>query len=64
MYKDDLNRLKSGGATAAQTPSASASAPHQIGTLVGAGTLSMTAANQSTPTAERTEQGGGQRVHV
>jgi len=63
--KYNLNRFKSTGATAAQTPSMSASAPIQIGTLVGAGTLSVTTANQSTRTVDDPRvQGGGQHVHV
>jgi len=64
MHKYNANRLKSGGTIAAQTPSASASAPHQIGTLVGADPLSVTTANQSTPTVETTKQGGGQHAPV
>jgi len=55
-------RLKTqGGVTTAQTPSTSASAPDQIGTLAGADTLSSTATNQSTRTGAVSGQttGGG-----
>jgi len=62
--KYNVNPVKTTGATAAQTPSASASAPHQIGTLVGADPLSVTTANQSAPTVETTKQGGGQHAPV
>lgn len=58
MYEYELHRLKLGGTNAAQTPS-SASAPDQIGTLVGADTQEVTATNQSTQ-----HVGGGWHVEI
>lgn len=58
MQPYDLNRFKTTGTIAAQTPS-SASAPDQLGTLVGAHARAVTATDQSTQTP-----GGGRCAGV
>jgi hypothetical protein len=63
MYTYALNRLKTGGTIAAQTPSR-ASAPTQIGTLDGANARAMTATDQSTQTGAKPRPGGGRRVAI
>jgi hypothetical protein len=63
MYTHALDRLKTGGTIAAQTPSR-ASAPIQIGTLVGANARAVTATDQSTRTRQKPRPGGGRRVRV
>lgn len=57
MQPYELHRLKLGGTIAAQTPS-SASAPHQLETLVGADTRESTATNQGGRMEDGTVLGG------
>jgi hypothetical protein len=54
MYTNGFSRLKLAGANAAQTPSR-ASAPDQLGTLVGADTQPVTATNQSPHTVQEVD---------